>query len=100
MNLAHDLQQKLSGEVTAEDLDLQDASQDFGRIRLKRPALAVRPSSTEDVVQAVRFASGHGLTLTVRGAAHSQSGQCLNESGLVLDIKSLNRMVELNPEEE
>jgi cytokinin dehydrogenase len=100
MNLALDLQQKLSGKVTAEDLDLQDASQDFGRMRLKKPALAVRPSSTEDVVQAVRFASEQGLALTVRGAAHSQSGQCLNENGLVLDIKSLNRMVQLNPEEE
>jgi cytokinin dehydrogenase len=100
MNTALDLRQKLSGRVVIEDSDLQGASQDFGRIRSKKPAIVIRPSSTEDVVQSVRFAVERNLALTVRGAAHSQSGQCLSENGLLLDIKSLNRMIEFNPQEE
>ena len=96
MNLVSDLQQKIKGSVSDQDSHLQEASQDFGKIQVKKPAVIVRPSSSQDVVQAVRFASERHLSLTTRGAAHSQSGQSLNENGLILDIKSLNRIIDFD----
>ena len=96
MNLVSELQREIKGLVSNQDPDLQDASQDFGKIQLKKPAVIVRPSSSQDVVQAVRFALEHNLSLTTRGGAHSQSGQSLNENGLILDIKSLNRIIDLD----
>ena len=100
MTLVSDLQQQIKGSVSNEEPILQEASQDFGRIQLKKPALVVRPSSSEDVVQVVRFAAAHHLPLTIRGGAHSQSGQSLNDGGLILDIKSLNRIVAIDASQE
>lgn len=96
MSLVSNLQQKIKGVVSGDEALLQEASQDFGRMQLKKPALVVRPSSTEDVVEVVRFAADHSLPLSMRGGAHSQSGQSLNENGLILDMKSLNQIVSLD----
>lgn len=100
MTLVSDLQQKIKGSVSSAEPILQEASQDFGRIHLKKPALVVRPSSSEDVVQLVRFAAAHHLPLSIRGGAHSQSGQSLNDNGLILDMKSLNQVVALDTSHE
>jgi cytokinin dehydrogenase len=100
MNLVSDLQQKIRGLVSSEEPLLQEASQDFGRIQLKKPALVVRPSSSEDVVEVVRYAAAHRLPLSMRGGAHSQSGQSLNDNGLILDMKSLNQVVILDTAQE
>jgi cytokinin dehydrogenase len=96
MNLTSDLGWKIAGPISSEETVLQEASQDFGRIVTKKPAAVVRPSSSADIVEVVRFAGAHSLPLSVRGGAHSQSGQSLIENGLILDIKSLNRVVTLD----
>ncbi len=96
MNAASDLAPRIRGSVSSEETVLLEASQDFGRIVLKKPAAVVRPGSSEDVVEVVRFANANRLPLSVRGGAHSQSGQSLNENGLILDMKSLNRVVSLD----
>ena len=100
MNLVSDLQQKIRGLVSSDEPLLQEASQDFGRIQQKKPAVVVRPSSSEDIVELVRYAATHRLPLSTRGGAHSQSGQSLNDNGLVLDMKSLNQVVILDASQE
>jgi cytokinin dehydrogenase len=100
MSLLSELQQKIQGQVTNEKVDVQEASLDFGRIQTRKPAVVVRPDSVQDVVQAIRFASQRALPLSTRGAAHSESGQCLNENGLILDMKSLRRIIALDPKGE
>ena len=45
----------------------------FGHIHQWRPALVVKPTSKDDVLQALAFAKEKGLTVSTRGAAHSQS---------------------------
>ena len=54
------------------------------------PAYVVRPEDVDDVRTAVRFASGAGLPLSVRGGGHSFSGFGTNDGGIVLDLSRLD----------
>jgi len=64
---------------------------DNGRIN-RPPRAVVVPANVNDVVQTVRFAGEEGLRLTVRSGGHSATGYCLNEEGLVLDMRTLGRL--------
>lgn len=59
-----------------------------GDIR-RRPALIVRPASTEDVRRAVAWVREQGADLTVRGGGHSGSGACVAEGAVMLDLSRL-----------
>src|SRR5262245_59234494 len=62
------------------------------------PAIVLRPGSVEDIQEALRLAATSNLTVGVRGAGHSQSGQGLG-AGLLLDMTSLNRVVHFDASE-
>jgi cytokinin dehydrogenase len=96
MTLVSDLQQRIKGMVSSEERILEEASQDFGGIVSKKPAVVVRPSGSEDVIEVVRFANFHRLPLSLRGGGHSQSGQSLNQDGLIIDMRSLSRILVLD----
>ena len=59
-----------------------------GDIR-RQPALIVRPTSTEDVQQAVTWVREQGADLTVRGGGHSASGAAVAEGAVMLDLSRL-----------
>lgn len=54
------------------------------------PGAVVRPSDTEGVVRAVRFAADHGLELAVRSGGHSALGRGREDGALVLDVRGLD----------
>jgi FAD/FMN-containing dehydrogenase len=58
----------------------------------RRPALIARCASPADVAAAVTFAAGHGLEITVRGGAHSPSGESVADGGLMIDLSRLNHV--------
>ncbi len=68
----------------------------FGHIHQWRPKLVVKPTSVKDVGQALLFARRHGLTVSTRGAAHSQSELAISQGGMLLDMKSMNRVLALD----
>jgi cytokinin dehydrogenase len=90
--LAAELAPQLAGAVAFDDLSLDRAATDFGRVVRRRPRLVVRPSVADDVLTTVRFARARGLALAMQGAAHCQGGQSLSEGGLVLDLRGLRRI--------
>ena len=55
----------------------------------RRPVAVVRPTGTEDVVAAVRFAREQGLPLSIRGGGHSVSGNAACDEGVMLDMSSM-----------
>ena len=61
-----------------------------------RPAHVVRPAGTADVVRAVRYATGHGLPVSVRGGGHNIAGTALIDGGLTIDMSGL-RGVTVDP---
>jgi FAD/FMN-containing dehydrogenase len=69
----------------------------FGRIHHWRPQVVVKPARAEDVLATLDHARRSGLTVSTRGAAHSQSQLAINRDGVLLDMKSMGRILEVDP---
>lgn len=65
----------------------------------KRPALVVEAASARDVAATVRFASDHGLLLSVKGGGHNIAGTAIAENGLMIDTSRM-REVAVDPDAE
>ncbi len=55
----------------------------------KRPALVVRPASTQDVVRTVNFVRDHQLLLSIKGGGHNIAGLALSDGGVTLDMSGM-----------
>ena len=75
--------------ATADDAALSAMTTDFGRIERRRPRVIARPTDAAGVAALLGYAARQGLTVTARGAGHSQGGQCLTGGGIVLDTRGL-----------
>jgi FAD/FMN-containing dehydrogenase len=62
----------------------------------RRPALIVRPTSTDDVVTALRFARDQDLVVAVRCGGHSIPGFSTCDDGIVIDLSRM-RGAEVDP---
>ena len=62
----------------------------------KRPAVVVQAANAGDVMTAVRFAADNGLTVAVRGGAHSVPGFGTVDDGVVVDLSAM-RGVRVDP---
>jgi len=91
-----ELRASLRGALLDSEPELAARSGDFGRMVVRRPLAVARPADAADVSTVLRFASRRGLKVATRGEAHTQSGQALVEGGLVLDLTSLNRIIDLD----
>jgi FAD/FMN-containing dehydrogenase len=88
----------LDGTVHTDPATLQAFSEDFGRLRFKKPMAVLRPGSINDIVTIIRFARQHRLKVAMNGQAgtddqresHSQFGQAQAKAGIVIDVKSLS----------
>ncbi len=63
----------------------------------RRPALIVRAADAGDVARTVNLARESGLTLSVRGGAHSLAGYGTNDGGIVLDLGGMKGLL-IDPE--
>jgi FAD/FMN-containing dehydrogenase len=62
----------------------------------KRPEVIVRAANAGDVMTAVRFAADHGLSVAVRGGAHSVPGFGTADGAVVVDLSAM-RGVRVDP---
>lgn len=92
-----ELRGSLRGALLDAPEELASRSGDFGRMVVRRPRAVVRPADARDVAATLRFAARTGLNVATRGEAHTQSGQALIEGGIVLDLTSLDRILEVDP---
>lgn len=71
-----------------------DASQVFGH-----PDFVIRPQNTYQVSRILRFCNEHQVAVTARGAGTGLSGGCSPvKGGVVLDMSGMNRLLELDIE--
>lgn len=93
------LHKKLRGKCLTDPATLEESSGDFGRRIFKKPGVIVLPESVEDVAAVVRFARETHTALGIRGNAHTQSGQGLVKGGILLDLRSFNKILSVDPKE-
>jgi FAD/FMN-containing dehydrogenase len=92
-----ELRNRLAGElITADSVLFENARlvQDFSVDR--RPLAIVRAANDGDVAEAVRFASGHGVPLAVRGGGHSVAGHSAVDDAIVIDLSSM-KGIDIDP---
>jgi FAD/FMN-containing dehydrogenase len=87
-----ELREAVRGDIlTPGDDGYAEASQVWnGAHNGHRPALIARCSGTADVIAAVGFARGNGLTIAVRGGGHSVAGFSTCEDGFVIDLSPMH----------
>jgi FAD binding domain/Berberine and berberine like len=87
-----------TGQITLPgDEGYEQARLVWNGIPDKHPAIVVRPESTDDVVAALRFGREQDLLIAVRSGGHSVAGFSTCDGGMVIDLRSMNR-VEVDPE--
>jgi FAD/FMN-containing dehydrogenase len=91
-----DLRARVDGVVLPGAAAHDEFLTNFGHVHYWRPLLVVRPASREDVLEALAYARRHRLTVSTRGAAHSQSELAINRDGILLDMKSMGRILEVD----
>ena len=88
-----DFRQHHRGDViTSDDSRYDQARRVWNGSIDKRPALIARPRSVADVQAAVGFARANGLSIAVRGGAHSIAGRGTCDDGLVIDFADMQAM--------
>ena len=88
------LRQDFAGELLtpADGPRYDECRAVFNGLFDRRPALIARPTTTADVVAALRFARSTGLPLAVRGGGHSVAGHSTVDGGIVIDLGALRRV--------
>lgn len=81
--------------ISAKDDGYEEARSIWNGMVDKRPALIVKCRGVADVMDAVNFARGESLPVSVRGGGHHVAGGSLIEDGVVLDL-SLMRSVRVD----
>jgi FAD/FMN-containing dehydrogenase len=87
-----------AGEVVRPDDPGYDAARAVWNSAIdRRPALIVRPTGSDDVVTALRFAREQELVVAVRCGGHSIPGLSTCDDGIVIDLSRI-RGVHVDPE--
>jgi glycolate oxidase len=69
-------------------------------VHAARPEIVVRPGSIEEIRDILCYANSMGIPVVPRGAGSGMSGQAVPTSGgIVLDMKRMNRILAIRPED-
>lgn len=83
----HDLRGCTRGELLEPaDLGYEAAREAYNAMATGRPMAIFRPVDLSDIVAAVRWASGSGLAIGVRGGGHSVAGHSCPDGALLIDL--------------
>lgn len=82
-----------AGELRVDAAACAAAATDFGRTARVLPQAVLFPRAIEDVVAAIRFARAERVPVALRGAGHAASQLTLREHGLVIQLRSLGRVL-------
>ncbi|KAK4490918.1 hypothetical protein RD792_001637 [Penstemon davidsonii] len=84
--------------MTDPETNVEFAGKDFGGVQSSKPLAVIKPSTTDDVAKVIRQASrSPHLTVAARGNGHSVSGQAMAHRGLVVDMKSVEYGIQVDP---
>ncbi len=80
----------LLGEVLPQGVDgYDDARELWNGMIDRKPALIARCEGTADVIEAVKFARRHGMSVAVKGGGHSVAGLASVDDGLMIDLSPM-----------
>ena len=84
------LKKHLRGQLLCQDdPGYNEARKIWNGMIDRRPALVARCSGAGDVVNSIKFAREHDLTVAVRGGGHNIAGKCVPEGGFLIDLSGM-----------
>ncbi len=90
-----------AGELTTAQENQPSPSTQLNDVHSRLNATTVnrvlQPQTTREVIDAVRLARREKLNISISGARHSMGGQQFAQGALHLDMRSMNRFLELDP---
>lgn len=87
------LRLRLAGEVILPGDEAYDEARRTPNLNSDRkPAIIVRPRTTNDVAEAITFTRKHGLELAVKSGGHSVAGQSVIDDGLLIDLSQFKNI--------
>lgn len=88
-------EENVRGNIADRYVYASDAS-----VHRQLPDVIVRPNSIEEVQHVLRYANTNKIPVVPRGAGSGMSGQTVPlAGGIVLDMKRMNRIIEIRPED-
>jgi len=69
---------------------------DVSRLTPTRVAEVDRPKALEEIQKIIRMAHEKGLKVSIAGSHHSQGGHIVTPGGVVLDMRSFNRVLKVD----
>jgi FAD/FMN-containing dehydrogenase len=78
--------------VKPNDLRYDEMRSVYNGMIDKRPAVIARCSSPTDVIEALELARTEHLEVAVRAGGHSVAGMCVNDDGLVIDVRPMKQI--------
>ncbi len=98
-----DLAKAVGGDVArlvVEEAALRPYAEDFTSVVDKgMPQIVVRASSVEEVQEVLRVANRHRVPVTPWSAGYGLGTSLAPEGGILLELKGMNRILEINPDE-
>jgi FAD/FMN-containing dehydrogenase len=82
--------------ITPNDTTYEEARRVWNGAVDQYPALIVRPSNVQEVIEALAMANRHGVPVAVRGAGYDWAGRSVREGALIIDLARMAH-VEVNP---
>lgn len=79
--------------IRADDSRYDEARSIFNGMIDKRPAVIAQCASPADVTEALELAKAERCDVAVRAGGHSVAGMCLNDDGLVIDVRPMKQIV-------
>jgi cytokinin dehydrogenase len=90
------LQNRIEGSVATPDEFHPAQLTNFGNLFQGTPRLVVSPVSARDVAATVAFAREKRLSVSTRGAGHSQSRIAISDGGILLSMSSMGRILSVD----
>ena len=85
----------LVGQYKQDAATLEKVKTDFGKIAEGRAIGCLFPKTIEDIQLIVKHCKNEDVPIITRGMSHSASGQCLIKDGVVINIKTLNQVLDI-----
>jgi FAD/FMN-containing dehydrogenase len=83
--------------IKPDDTRYDEARTIFNAMIDRRPAVIASCAAADDVAQALQLAKDSGYAVAVRAGGHSVAGVCLNDGGLVIDVRPM-KQIEVDPD--
>lgn len=90
------LSKELGLKILSDPFSCECYSTDIGKCIKKQPRAVAIPRDTKDVSVLLKYCNENHIPVTVRGGATTAGGETVGSNSIILDTKSLNKVISID----